>query len=73
MKVSVIVGFQGLLARNLPSRRHANLCWQIMVFDWQEVQTHKSGSTRNSPARALQVAYQTSSGFGRIHLRLRME
>jgi hypothetical protein len=41
MKVSVILGFQCLLARNLPSRRHANLRWQGVVFDWQKVQSHK--------------------------------
>ena len=44
-----------------------------MVFDWQKVQTKEGETARNGPTHALEVAHQTTSGFGRIHLGLRME
>ena len=73
MKVSVILGFQCLLARNVPSRHHANICWQSMVLDRQKVQAKESEAARNGPSCTLQIAHQAALIFGSIHLSLHME
>ena len=52
-KVSDILGFQCLLASNLPSRHHAHIGWQSMVLDRQEVQAKESEAARNGPTCTL--------------------
>jgi hypothetical protein len=64
--VSVILGFQCLLAAKLPSGHHAHICWQSMVLDRQEVQAKEGEAARDGPTRTLQIAHQAALSFGCI-------